>query len=116
MDWSGRRESAMVSAWVFPCGLGVDYCNVGQTDARYLVGFNRNGNEWTQQVIWQLPGEEKPLSRDNVGLEERGQTEIVATRLKPLAATDGVREHFTPDFAQYARPTDSCRKSTFWRS
>lgn len=49
-----------------PNGHGTNYRTVGRGDARYLCGFSRIGDEWTKDVIWTLPGEEKPLTRDNI--------------------------------------------------
>ncbi|RXH40406.1 hypothetical protein [Bradyrhizobium zhanjiangense] len=55
----GKYDSLFV-----PLGHGVDYGNVGQGDARYICGHARTGDKWPTNIIWQLPGEEKPHSHD----------------------------------------------------
>jgi len=44
---------------VVPKGHGTDYRNSGQADAKLCV-FSRTGEEWTKQLLWPLPGDEKP--------------------------------------------------------
>jgi len=45
-----------------PLGQGVDYRAVGQSDARFLTVYDRIG-DWSRELIWQLPGEDKPSVR-----------------------------------------------------
>lgn len=49
---------------VVPKGRGTDYRNSGLVDAKYLCVFSRTGEEWTKQLLWQLPDDEKPRSYD----------------------------------------------------
>lgn len=46
-----------------PLGLGVDYRNVGQTDARYVMTIGQVGGEWPDEIIYHLPGNDEPFAR-----------------------------------------------------
>jgi hypothetical protein len=43
-----------------PLGAGIDYRNTGTVDARFAVSIFRKG-EWPKEVVYQLPGEDKPF-------------------------------------------------------
>ncbi|WGR93430.1 hypothetical protein MTX26_27135 [Bradyrhizobium sp. ISRA443] len=45
-----------------PSGKGVDYRNIGQTGARYVMA-NSPTREWPKECIYNIPGQEKPFAR-----------------------------------------------------
>lgn len=45
-----------------PNGMGVDYRNIGQTDARYVMANSPVG-EWPKECVYDIPGQENPYVR-----------------------------------------------------